>query len=204
MAKKYYSVRKGLETGIFTDWDTCRIMVTGYAGAEYKGFGTLAEAEAYMGTSTTTSSVPTIDSVMAAPTSVTAVAYVDGSYINNEFSYGAVIAHNGNLVKLSEKMTDPDLATMHNVAGEIKGAETAIQYAAEHGCKDVWIYYDYNGIELWATGEWKAKKTGTQAYKAFCDSMRNQINIHFVKVKGHSGDKYNDMADLLAKQALGL
>lgn len=204
MAKKYYAVRKGLETGIFEDWDTCRIMVAGYSGAEYKSFKSLSEAEAYMGTTNATTSVPTIDSVISEPTSTTAVAYVDGSYVDGAFSYGAVIAHNSELVKLSQKMTDTDLATMHNVAGEIKGAEAAIQYAVEHDCKDVWIYYDYNGIELWATGEWKAKKSGTQEYKAFCDSMRDKIEIHFVKVKGHSGDKYNDMADLLAKQALGL
>ena len=203
MAKKYYAVRKGLETGIFEDWDTCKAMVNGYPGAEYKGFKSLPEAEAYLGNTTATNS-PTIDSVMANPTSTIAVAYVDGSYINGEFSYGAVIGHDGKLVKLSKRMTDPDLATMHNVAGEIKGAEAAIQYAVEHNCKEIWIYYDYSGIEMWATGEWKAKKEGTQTYKTFCDNMRNKIDIHFVKVKGHSGDKYNDMADTLAKQALGL
>ena len=31
-----------------------------------------------------------------------------------------------------------------------------------------------------------------------------KIDIKFVKVKGHSGDKYNDIADKLAKKALGI
>ena len=31
-----------------------------------------------------------------------------------------------------------------------------------------------------------------------------EAEVHFVKVKGHSNDKYNDMADQLAKKALGI
>jgi ribonuclease HI len=30
------------------------------------------------------------------------------------------------------------------------------------------------------------------------------MELKFVKVRGHSGDKYNDMADALARKALGL
>ena len=32
--------------------------------------------------------------------------------------------------------------------------------------------------------------------------MKNQIR--FKKIKGHSGHKYNDLADKLAKEALGI
>ena len=41
-------------------------------------------------------------------------------------------------------------------------------------------------------------------YKACYDSIKDRLEIHFVKVKGHSGDMYNEMADQLAKKALGL
>jgi len=30
------------------------------------------------------------------------------------------------------------------------------------------------------------------------------VDIDFIKVKGHSGDKYNELADKLAKKALGI
>ncbi len=47
MAKsKFYVVWQGHQTGIFTDWETCRQQVQGVAGAKYKSFPTLAEAEA--------------------------------------------------------------------------------------------------------------------------------------------------------------
>jgi ribonuclease HI len=43
--QKYYVVWKGRRTGIFTSWEECEKQVKGYAGAEYKAFGTLKEAE---------------------------------------------------------------------------------------------------------------------------------------------------------------
>ena len=46
MAKsKYYVVWQGHQTGIFTDWETCRQQVQGVAGARYKSFPTRSEAE---------------------------------------------------------------------------------------------------------------------------------------------------------------
>ena len=46
MAKKFYVVWQGRETGIFTDWNTCKKQVDKFAGAKYKSFPTLKEAEA--------------------------------------------------------------------------------------------------------------------------------------------------------------
>ncbi|NUQ83793.1 MAG: viroplasmin family protein [Anaerolineales bacterium] len=43
--QKYYVVWKGRKTGIFTSWAECEKQVKGFAGAEYKAFGTLREAE---------------------------------------------------------------------------------------------------------------------------------------------------------------
>lgn len=50
MPKKYYAVRKGRKTGIFTDsWDIVRKYVDKFPKAEYKGFQDLKSAEKYMG-----------------------------------------------------------------------------------------------------------------------------------------------------------
>ncbi|WP_019615053.1 ribonuclease H family protein [Psychromonas ossibalaenae] len=46
MAKKYYVVWKGRETGIFTDWESCRKQVDKFNGAKYKSFKTSVEAQA--------------------------------------------------------------------------------------------------------------------------------------------------------------
>ena len=42
----------------------------------------------------------------------------------------------------------------------------------------------------------------TKLYKQFIDSVKDQININFVKVQAHSEDKGNNIADNLAKEAL--
>ena len=36
------------------------------------------------------------------------------------------------------------------------------------------------------------------------EQAKKKVNITFEKVKGHSGDKYNDLADSLAKAACGV
>ncbi len=196
MAKKYYAVKSGRETGIFDNWDKCKSLVTGFKGAQFKGFETLADAESYLkGNDAGTTQ-----------REGAAVAYVDGSYNikTQEFSYGAVIFYNGEEITKSEAFSDPELATMRNVAGEIKGSMEAMLYCVENGIDKLDLYYDYAGIEHWCTGEWKTNKQGTIEYKQFYDWVKQRLDVRFVKVKGHSGDKYNDMADKLAKQALGI
>ena len=49
MAKKYYVVWKGRKPGIFTTWNECKAQVDGFAGARYKSFPTLGEAESAFG-----------------------------------------------------------------------------------------------------------------------------------------------------------
>ena len=66
------------------------------------------------------------------------------------------------------------------------------------------IYYDYMGIEMWATGAWKRNKKGTIAYYDYIQSIKDKITLHFVKVKGHSGVEGNEEADRLAKEAVGI
>lgn len=133
-----------------------------------------------------------------------AVAYVDGSYnvATKEYSCGVVFLMGTEEIHMAKKGESTELATMRNVAGEILGAELAMRKAVELGVRSLSIYHDYQGIASWCLGEWKTNKEGTKAYKEYFDSIRDRINIRFVKVKGHSGDKYNDMADELAKSVI--
>lgn len=195
---KYYAVKNGRKIGIFTSWDQCRAQVDGYSGAEYKSFPNENDAKAYLGIGEQAS----FDFMEEHPMR----AYVDGSFNIKtcEFSFGAVLFVNDKILTFSEKFDDSDLAVMRNVAGEIKGAEFVLEYCREHGIGEVEIYYDYEGIAAWAEGRWKTNKSGTIAYKKLFDEISKSVSVTFKKVKGHSGDKYNDMADRLAKDALGI
>ena len=49
----------------------------------------------------------------------------------------------------------------------------------------------------------KANKAGTKDYVQFVKEMRESgLDIQFRKVKAHSGVRWNERADLLAKEAI--
>lgn len=190
--KKFYAVKVGKTPGIYTDWLDCKAQVDGFPNAKYKGFATEAEANAFLGQSVEHTSEIADE----------AVAYVDGSYnkATKEYSCGIVFLFNNEIKTYAEKGCVN--ADMRNVAGEIWAAENAMIMALELGVKSLTIVHDYQGIASWCTGEWKANNKATKAYKAYFDSIKDKITIRFVKVKGHSGNKYNDMADKLAKSVI--
>jgi ribonuclease HI len=211
MAKKFYAVRKGRTSGIYESWDEAKAQVDGFKGAEFKGFMTREEAESFMKVEGQAAVMKIAKSEqLAIPANIgekgVAIAYVDGSYDRRKrvFSYGVVIIKDGNIYTENRRFIDDPLAEMHNVAGEIKGAEAAMRYALDHGYESIVIYHDYEGIAKWCLGEWVPKKPGTIAYKNYYNEVSQSVQISFVKVAAHTGDYYNEMADRLAKEALGI
>ena len=216
MAKKYYAVAKGKTPGIYLTWNDCKAQVDGFSGAVYKGFATVQEAEEFVAGYGENPLVKAADKqkniqsddnhTEPISTDTHLVAYVDGSYEHSmrQYAYGCVLVLPEDTVTLNGSGNEEDYVTMRNVAGEILGSEHAIQWAVEHGYSSITIYYDYEGIEKWANGIWKANKAGTQRYKEFVAKQREKIDISFSKVAAHTGVKYNEMADQLAKAALGL
>lgn len=178
----------------------------GVSGAVFKGFPTREEAEAYAGVQMAFTEMEELveDSMPEVKKPGTAIAYVDGSYNNDtgEYSCGVVFLTDTDELHIARKGESEELAAMRNVAGEILGAELAMKQAVELGIRKLSIYHDYEGIASWCLGKWKTNKEGTKAYKAYFDSIRDKMEIEFVKVKGHSGDKYNDLADELAKSVI--
>lgn len=202
MAKKVYAVRKGRMTGLFMSWDDCKAQVDGFAGAEYKSFADPAEAMAYLGLSEGAGPSPE-----KFPEGVR--AYVDGSYDSSSgrFSCGVVIvetdaAGESETTEMNAAFDDAEAARQRNVAGEIMGSKLAIDHCMANGIKSVEIYHDYEGIGAWADRRWKANNPLTQGYRDFVAEARKSIDIKFVKVKAHAGNKYNELADKLAKRAL--
>ncbi len=190
--KKYYAVKVGREPGIYRDWDSCKAQVHGFKGAIYKSFKTEEEARVFMGEIAEKKDDTAYD----------AVAYVDGSYRHEDksYSYGVSMSWEGGSWEDSCRFTG-DEAAMRNVAGEILGATVAMKKALALGFTNLKLCYDYAGIEHWAKGEWQCNKKGTAEYKAFYDSVKDKLDVTFVKIEAHSGVKGNERADALAKEA---
>ena len=125
-------------------------------------------------------------------------AYTDGSYMDEAIGYGVVVLKDGNPVaELSGPVEEEALQGMRQVGGELQAVYRTIEWCQAHDVQDTAIFYDYAGIEKWATGEWKANNPATRAYAAFIRDCPVAVRWH--KVESHSGNRWNDRADQLAK-----
>ena len=135
-------------------------------------------------------------------------AFIDGSYNQDTKVYGCggfLIDQHGKKHIIQKSDDDPVTAKMRNVAGELLGAKTAAKLASNLGMKSLKLFYDYEGVENWVTGVWRAKKRDTIQYRDYMRIwMKCGLKIAFQHVKGHAGILENEEADQLAKLAVGL
>ena len=198
---KYYAVRKGRSTGIFMTWKECQASVIHYPNAEYKSFFTREEAEAFLNKTYTVGNTPSEDDLPELH------IYVDGSYHirRHMYGWGVVILTEDGPQTLSGCGDEADYLTARNVAGEIFASLSAMQWALDHGYSRIRIFHDYEGIGKWATGDWKTNTPISIMYAgAVKERYAPHLHITFTKVEAHTGVVYNEMADQLAKEAVGI
>lgn len=133
-----------------------------------------------------------------------AIAYCDGSFNEKTrtYGYGVVLQVGNDVYEFKDAEDNIEKASMRNIAGEIDGARRAVTEAVNKGCTKLKLYFDYTGIEFWATGKWKTNKFYTKEYADFMKSQK--IKIEFHHVKGHTGVEGNERCDKLAREAVGL
>ncbi len=193
---KFYAVKKGKKTGIFSTWDECKEQVTGYKGAVYKSFKTLSEAEAFLERNEEKiENIEEVDGVYA---------YIDGSFdrVSGIYGSGVVIVDGYGKYEYKHAGNREDYAQLHNVAGELEAAKFVMWYAVDKKIKEITLFYDYQGIEAWAVGDWKANLPYTQDYVKFYNKVKTAVKVNFVKVKAHTGIELNEVVDKLAKEAI--
>lgn len=198
---KYYAVKVGKTTGIFDNWSECNESIKGFSGAEYKSFPSLEEAEAYLADIDIWS-----EKIKRDLDQGFVVAFCDGSYDDKlkRYSYGVLIIYdNFKESELYGYSNNPKYLSSRNIIGEILGVINALDWAVSNGYPKIKVYYDYEGLEKWISGEWKAE---SETAKMFVHIYKNKyadiIQLEFEKTKGHSNNKFNDRADELAKIAL--
>ena len=193
---KFYAVKKGKNTGVFSTWDECKEQVTGFKGAVYKSFKTLSEAEAFL--ERNEEKIENIEEVYGV------YAYIDGSFdrVSGIYGSGVVIVDGNEKYEYKHAGNREDYAQLHNVAGELEAAKFVMWYAVDKKIKEITLFYDYQGIEAWAVGDWKANLPYTQDYVKFYNKVKTAVKVNFVKVKAHTGIELNEVVDKLAKEAI--
>ena len=129
-------------------------------------------------------------------------AFIDGSFDKRKgvVGSGGVILLGAEEVEFSLSSKEPNHVAYWNVSGELLAALNVVDYALDHGYTSCSLYYDYMGIEMWATGRWKTNNPLTTNYAKRMKEASKKLRIDFHKVKAHSGIAYNDRADALAKK----
>lgn len=128
--------------------------------------------------------------------------YVDGSYSGGVTGYGAVILKDGQVVaELSGAVDAAEVNGTYQVAGELAAVRESLKWCRSHSVAEASIYFDYLGIEKWATGRWRAGQRLTQEYARFVRDCG--VEIHWHKVTAHTGNRWNERADALARKGAG-
>ena len=202
---KFYAVRVGRVPGIYTSWDACKAQVKGYPGAVYKSFKTHQEAQSFLD-NFQPDVKPKSGNHRLSPSPLNVVEiWVDGSCIHNngedmQLGWAYLIRQGEKELHRDSGNDIPSEAWQHrNVAGEIQAVLKALDWCQDHGITSATIYFDYQGLEEWVNGAWKAKTSYTQAY---VESVKSHgMDLQWEKVLAHSGEKYNEIVDKLARDA---
>ena len=215
--KKFYAVRVGKTPGIYQTWSQAEEQVKGFPDAEYKSFSTQNEAIRYMAreeikenenfSNNSTVTNEKIEQEIKNLHDGEVIAFVDGSFSldadgKEKYSFGVLLLTCESEDRLYKAFVDKASMESKNIAGEIEGVKQAVLWAIDNNKQRIKIFYDYEGIEKWATKEWKSKVKVSQEYSKFFDEKSKLINIEFEHVKAHNGVVYNEKADELAKRAL--
>lgn len=208
---KYYAILKGRKPGIYQTWTEAKQQVDGFKGAIYKSFNNELDAKKYLSSLKDTQNEITsnneIEKIIQNDLNNGIYSFfVDGSYNKktNKIGYGIVLLEKNNIEDTYwETLSNNQLnlfSSSLNVAGEICGVIKILEISINKKLNNIKIYFDYEGIEKWATGAWEAKSDIAKYYLTKINEAKKYINICFQKVKAHAYIKYNEMADQLAKK----
>ena len=211
MAKKFYAVKRGRKTGLYTVWAECAAQVKGFQGAVYKGFMTENEARAWLGGADARTEQPRAAAEMAAPPAPDAdyIIHTDGSCLRNPGGAGgwAAVIETAATGAVEEKSGGAPETTNNRM--ELTAALMALS-AVPEGAR-VALYTDSQYLKNAFTKFWLPawKKRGWK--KADGEPVLNQDlwvqldaafaarQVQFHWVKGHAGNPRNERCDALAR-----
>ena len=185
--QKFYAIKTPEESKIVMTWAECEKLTHGVKGVLFKSFASRAEAEAWI-------------SGMEAPIPTGLRVFVDGSFSPDfpKSGWAFVVTENDVEIARGSGITAFD-AESRNIDGEVMASYQAMRWLDSND-KTGTICHDYEGIARWAKGEWQAKSNIAKRYVAAAKPYLHRVS--FEKVAAHTGVKWNELVDQLAKDAI--
>lgn len=123
--------------------------------------------------------------------------YTDGAYssLRNQGGWAFVVLKDG--IKVSQGFDAVEDTTNNRM--EVQSSIEAIKHLKEQHKFDITIYSDSMYVIGTMSKNWKRKKNVDLWIEM--DEVCLGMNIEWKHVKGHEGDKYNEMCDMLAVHA---
>ena len=133
-----------------------------------------------------------------------AIAYVDASYSDNERfgAVGIVLLTSSEVIQYSEIPENLEDCALTSTNHELLAAAKAIKMAKERHIKNLIIKHDNSSIGELAKSQSVSKTSMEEWYKQLVMKHREKMSITFKKVKGHSKEYFNELADKLAYKAM--
>ena len=184
---KFYAIKGPNGNRIVTSWPECDSLVRGVKGVLYKSFGTREEAEDW---------INGVESAIKPGLRI----FVDGSFTPSypKAGWSFVVTEDDREVARGCGVTAFD-AESRNIDGEVMASFQAMKWLDANDRTGT-ICHDYEGIARWAKGEWQAKSNIAKMYVAAAKPYLNRVQ--FEKVAAHTGVKWNELVDKLAKEAI--
>ena len=185
--QKFYAVKSENEKKIVTTWAECEKLTHGVKGVLFKSFGSREEAAAWL------------DGMEAPPPDGLRI-FVDGSFSPGfaRSGWAFVVTEDDKEIARGSGITAFE-AESRNIDGEVMASFQAMKWLDAHDKTGV-ICHDYEGIARWAKGEWQAKSNIAKQYVAAAKPFLHRVQ--FEKVAAHTGVKWNELVDKLAKEAI--
>lgn len=224
--KKYYAVAVGKVPGIYTQWfgaNGAEVQVRGFAGAVYKGFATLSEAERFMksppskrrrrtATGKNVSKPNKKLTKKSAPKQIDEkgkiVIYTDGGALNNPGpgGYGVVIANGTKRKELSKgfRLTTNNRMELLACIEGLKAVKKPSDIILYSDSKYVVDGITKGWAKKWRANGWMRTKKEPAINPDLWDKLLNLCNKHdvtFSWVKGHAGIEGNERCDTLATRS---
>lgn len=133
-----------------------------------------------------------------------AIAYVDASFSDYDRfgSIGIVMLTRTEVIQYSEIPKDLHPSALTSTNHELIAAAKAIEMAKEKHIKRLIIKYDNHAIGMLPKESSVCKSYTESWYKNIVIEAREKMCISFKKLKGHSLEYFNELADILANKAL--